>query len=404
MNEMSSVSEPKEEGTTLWDATFGWFLLLCFLWNVGQGAFAPLLPKVMEDLHLSFATAGLLGSGFALARFLVDLPAGILAERLGIPCLLHGAAGFLLAGGLLSTMATSFEGMLVARALGGVGSGLGNIVAILYLMRQGAPSHRNRRANLYELSVIAGMGISAYAAGAIATRWDWRVSFGLAAAVLAATWIVAARGVLPGLRGLRVATDPVGCADQREGARPPWGAVIAVFAASFAQAFAWGGGISTLLPLYGGSALGLSPVAIGGSMAVAFCIEVCLLVPVGWAADVWGKVPVMIPGFVAMLLGTGLAPLAAGAPGYGLAYTFLTVGMSVWMLVPALLAERLAGGFGGRAAGLYRLVTDLGFIVAPAAVGWLIERNGFAAGAAAIATVLVVSILLSLCFLRRRPD
>jgi hypothetical protein len=49
-------------------------------------------------------------------------------------------------------------------------------------------------------------------------------------------------------------------------------------------------------------------------------------------------------------------------------------------------------------------VTDLGFIVAPAAVGWLIERSGFAAGAAAIATVLVVSILLSLCFLRRRPN
>jgi MFS family permease len=386
----------------LWDATFGWFLLLVFLWNVGQGAFAPLLPKVMEDLHLSFTTAGLLGSGFALTRFLLDLPAGILAERLGIPCLLHGAAGFLLAGGLLSTVATSFEGMLMARALGGVGSGLGNMVAILYLMRQGAPSHRNRRANLYELSVIAGMGISAYAAGAIATRWDWRVSFGLAAGLLGLTWIVVVRGVLPGMRGmLREEGHAVAPAPRREEATAPWGPTLAVFVAAFAQAFAWGGGISTLLPLYGGSALDLSSAVIGEALAVAFWIEVCLLVPVGWAADAWGKARLVIPGFAAMLLGTLLAPLATGTLGYGVSYACLTAGMSVWMLVPALLAERLAGGFGGRAAGKYRLVTDLGFIVAPATVGWLIERSGFAAGAAAIAAVLVVSILLSLCFLRK---
>jgi MFS transporter, DHA1 family, multidrug resistance protein len=385
----------------LWDATFGWFLLLCFLWNVGQGAFAPLLPTIMRDLHLGFATAGLLGSGFAVARVLVDLPAGLVAERLGVAYLLHGAAGFLLAGGLLSAAATSFEGMLLARALGGLGSGLGNILSILYLMRRGAPSHRNRRANLYELAVIAGMGISASLAGGIATRWGWRLSFGLAAAVLAATWIVAAHGVLPGLRDLRVAAEPAGPADRRDGARAQRGPVVALFVASFAQAFAWGGGMSTLLPLYGGSALGLSSAAIGGAMAVAFGIEVCLLVPVGWAADVWGKVPVMVPGFIAMLVGAGLAPLTVGVQGYGAAYAVLTAGMSVWMLVPALLAERMAGGFGGRAAGQYRLVTDFGFIVGPATVGWLIEQFGFATGAAAIVGVLALSILLSLCFLRK---
>jgi MFS family permease len=50
------------------------------------------------------------------------------------------------------------------------------------LMRRRAAAHRSRRANLYELAVIAGMAVSADAAGAIATAWDWRISFGLAAA------------------------------------------------------------------------------------------------------------------------------------------------------------------------------------------------------------------------------
>jgi MFS family permease len=250
------------------------------------------------------------------------------------------------------------------------------------------------------LAVIAGMAVSADAAGAIATAWDWRTSFALAAGMLSGVWLVGAVGVLPNVRGM-LADPPIATASRiRSGAATSQGAILAIFVASFAQAFAWGGGISTLLPLYGGSELTFSPAVIGRAMAIAFWVEVCLLYPVGWAADAWGKVRVMIPGFVAMLLGTILVPWATGVVSYGVAFVILTAGMSVWMMVPALMAEHLAGGFGGRAAGLYRLVTDFGFIVAPAAVGWLVDRFGFAAGAAAIAAVLIVSILLSICFLR----
>ena len=390
---------PKSE-SPVWNVAFGWFLALFFLWNVGMGVFSPLLPKVMEGLHLSFAAAGLLGTAFALTRFLVDLPAGILAERLGVSWLLHGAAGFLLAGSALAALAGSFEAMTVARGLAGIGSGLANIISVLYLMRQGAAAHRNRRANLYELAVIAGMAVSADAAGAIATAWDWRTSFGLAAGMLGGVWFVGAFGVLPNVRGMLAETPTASASGDRSSATASRGAILAIFVASFAQAFAWGGGIATLLPLYGGSALAFSPAVIGRVMAIAFWIEVCLLYPVGWAADAWGKVRVMIPGFVAMLLGTILVPWATGPVSYGAAFVVVTAGMSVWMMVPALMAECLAGGFGGRAAGLYRLVTDFGFIVAPAAVGWLVDRFGFAAGAAVIAAVLVVSILLSSCFLR----
>lgn len=389
-------------GARLWDTTFGWFLTLFFLWNVGMGVFAPLLPKVMEDLHLSFAAAGLLGTAFAVTRFLVDIPAGILADRLGISWLLHGAAALLLGGSVAAAVAGSFGTMAVARGLTGIGSGLANIISVLYLMRCGAAAHRNRRANLYELAVIAGMAVSADAAGAIATHWDWRTSFGLAAGTLGGVWLVGAVGVLPNVRGILAEAPAVPTSSGRSSAIASRGAIAAIFAASFAQAFAWGGGISTLLPLYGGSVLHLSPAVIGRAMAIAFWIEVCLLYPVGWAADTFGKAHVMIPGFGAMLVGTLIVPWAAGPATYGLAFIVVTAGMSVWMTVPALMAENLTGGFGGKAAGLYRLVTDFGFIVGPATVGWLVGQFGFAAGAAAIAAVLLLSIVLSLTFLRQR--
>jgi hypothetical protein len=105
-----------------------------------------------------------------------------------------------------------------------------------------------------------------------------------------------------------------------------------------------------------------------------------------------------------MLAGTLAAPLTQGAGGYGMAFVLLVGGMSVWMAAPALLAEQSVGGFRGKGAGLYRLVTDFGFIVAPAAVGWLIGACGFAMAAAAIGLVLLVAIVLSIRYLRNpRP-
>jgi DHA1 family multidrug resistance protein-like MFS transporter len=399
---MPTVMEPKREETVLWDATFGWFLALFFLFNVGLGVFPPLLPQIMGDLGLTFAAAGMLGSAFGLFRFLVDLPAGFFAERLGIPLILHGAAGLLLAGTALSAWADGFWAMFAARALLGLGSGMAMVFAILYLMRRGAAGHRNRRANLYEGAVIAGMAVSAEMGGLIASRWGWRWSFGLAAVVFMLAWAVVTWKVLPGMRDLMREGSQPDAVPVRERSVASLGPTFTIYLLIFGQAFAWGGGISTLLPLFGGEALHLTPEIIGRIMAIAFWVEVCLLFPVGWVADVLGKVRVVVPGFLAMLVGILSAPLMQGVWGYGVTFVFLVSGMSVWMAAPALHAERLTEGFRGKAAGLYRLVTDLGFIVAPGAVGWLIGRYGFVAGACPIAVVLIASILMALCFLRVR--
>ncbi|HYL80483.1 MAG TPA: MFS transporter, partial [Candidatus Acidoferrum sp.] len=196
------MNDPKVETGPLWDATFGWFLLLFFLYNIGLGVFSPLLPQIMGDLGLSFAATGMLGSAYSLFRFFMDIPAGILAERLGIPLILHGASGLLLAGTLLSAWVDTFWGMFAARSLQGVGSGMAMVFAILYLMRRGAASQRNRRANLCEASTIAGLAVSAQLSGLIASRWGWRWSFGVAAAVLVLAWVVVTWRVLPGTRDL----------------------------------------------------------------------------------------------------------------------------------------------------------------------------------------------------------
>jgi MFS family permease len=390
--------------TPLWDRTFGCFLLVFFLFNVALGVFPPILPQLMTDLDLSFATAGLLGTAFGLFRFVVDLPTGILVERLGIPLILHSAAGLLVLGTGLSALASSFWGMCLARACLGAGSGMAMVFAVLYLMRHGAAENRNRRANLYEMSVISGMAVSAEAGGLIASRWGWQWSFIAGLFILALAWIVVTWGVLPQIRSLLPASQTPSpfVATERQNPRGP---LLVIFILVFGQAFAWGGGVSTLLPLYGGDKLFLSPEAIGRAMAIAFWVEVCLLFPVGWAADVWGKTTVVLPGFLAMLAGTLIAPFATGPGVYGFSFILLLSGMSVWMAAPGLLAEWSPGGFRGRSAGLYRLVTDFAFILAPGIVGWLVGQWGFTAGATLVAVVVAVPILLAGGYLRKlRPN
>jgi MFS family permease len=162
----------------------------------------------------------------------------------------------------------------------------------------------------------------------------------------------------------------------------------------------------TLAPLYGSQTLGLDAAAIGRALAIGYVVEAILLIPVGWAADTFGRLRVLLPGLAVLVTGVVLLPLTGGLSGYTLACTLVIVGMTVWMIPASLLAEHLHGRFGSRAVAIYRFITDLGMVAAPAIVGWLTGWRGFGTGAAAVAVVLVGCAAVAGLVLgpqRRRP-
>ncbi|HWC02069.1 MAG TPA: MFS transporter [Methylomirabilota bacterium] len=384
------------------DAAFVWFTVAYGLLNFGQGVFPPLLPQIMDGLGLGFATVGLLGSAFGLARFVTDVPAGLVAERRGPLPVLHAGIACLLGGTLLSAWAPSLPLMLAARALVGIGSGLTIVVSILFVMRRGPAASRTRRGNVYEIGVIGGTAVSAWLGGRAAAELGWRSGFVLAALAIALAWALTVLRLHPALRELG-RPAPATPAAAPPGARPPWGAVLAIYFATFTLAVAWAGGISTFLPLYGGRALGLPPEVLGRTLSIAYGIEAAALVPVGWAADALGRVRVLAAGFLAMFAGAALVPATATALGFGAAATCLMLGLTAWMVPPVLLTERLRGGFRGPAAGVYRLVSDLAYIVAPGSAGWVIGRYGFRATGLALAALFAAAGLVAVLALGRRP-
>ena len=188
--------------------------------------------------------------------------------------------------------------------------------------------------------------------------------------------------------------------------RPAPLALFAIYLVAFGLAFGWAGAIVTLAPLYGGQVLGLNAAAIGRALALGYVVEASLLIPVGWTADTFGRVRVLLPGMAVLVSGVAAPPPHAGLAGYTLACVLVIVGMTSWMIPASLLAEHLHGRFGSRAVSLYRFITDLGMVAAPVIVGWLTGWAGFGVGAASIAIVLVVCATVIGIVLgpwRRRP-
>ena len=345
-------------------------------------------------LGLSIAAAGLLGTAFSLPRALLTLPAGVLVERIGPTRMMHAGMGLVLSGTLVAATATSLARMALARALVGLGYGATALVGIVYLMQAGPPTQRTRRGNMYEGSLISANAVSGYLAGSVSVYAGWRWGFGAAAIAITAGWIIATWRVLPTIRTvLQARVVPAAAAapasEPEPLRRPAPLALFAIYLVAFGLAFGWAGAIVTLAPLYGGQVLGLNAAAIGRALALGYVIEASLLIPVGWAADTFGRVRVLLPGMAVLVSGVLLLPLASGLGGYTLACVLVIVGMTAWMIPASLLAEHLHGRFGSRAVSLYRFITDLGMVAAPATVGWLAGWAGFGAGAAAIAAVLV---------------
>ncbi len=373
-------------------ASLRWFLLVSFLANFGQGVYPPLLPEVVGALGLSLAGAGFLGTVFSLPRAILALPAARLVDRLGPTRVMHAGMALVFVGTLIAAVASSLATMAVSRALVGLGYGTTALVGIVYLMQAGPAAQRTRRGNMYEGALISANAVSGYLAGTVSVHAGWRWGFGAAGIAVALAWLTATWRVFPAIRAVlheRPEAAEGGGASGPPAPRPSPLSLLAIYFVVFGLAFAWAGAIVTLAPLYGGQALGLDAAAIGRALAVAYLVEAVLLIPVGWAADTFGRLRVLLPGIAVLVAGVTLLPLSGGLAGYTVACTLIIVGMTVWMIPASLLAEHLHGRFGSRTVAIYRFVTDLGTVAAPIFVGWLTGRSGFGVGAAAIVLLLV---------------
>ncbi|MCS5478791.1 MFS transporter [Corynebacterium sp. YIM 101645] len=143
------------------------------------------LTEVQADLSISLVQAGLLLGLVQLAGILGGIPASIVGERVGLRRTLVLGLGLLVAGSVVSALATTSEVMMSARALEGIGY-LAVIVMAPALIRRDTPVERLTVA----MGAWAGFQGTATFLAVLSSALllqiaDWRVWYWIMAAVTA---------------------------------------------------------------------------------------------------------------------------------------------------------------------------------------------------------------------------
>ena len=136
----------------------------------------PLLVVIRDEFGLTYAQLGLIFSAQALAGILTNIPAGMVADRL--PARVPMAAGGLglAAGTLLMALAPGYLVLLAGKLIGTIGATFMTTSCIAYTVSQADAEQRGRVTSRVMSGVQAGAFIGPALAGVVAAAFDWRAA------------------------------------------------------------------------------------------------------------------------------------------------------------------------------------------------------------------------------------
>lgn len=131
-------------------------------------------PVIKEDLKLSFAEFGFLVTAYSVGQITGSLPAGHLADRVGVGWALVVAHAFLICGAILLTQTTGLWLALAAMVVTGWGYSLVNPSTAKGVFEAFPPARRATAMGIKQTGVPLG-GVIAALLGAFATSgaWHW---------------------------------------------------------------------------------------------------------------------------------------------------------------------------------------------------------------------------------------
>lgn len=349
---------------------------------VGFGMISPILPLYARTFDVSTAMVGLLITSFGVARLFTNLPAGRLADRIGRrPIILTGPI-ITATGALLAGFAPTFWLLVGARFVQGLGSAMSATASMAVLADISTPETRGRTMSVFQGSLLIGASIGPSIGGALAGLVGLRGVFFVYAASAFGVAIWARLRVVETL-DLSAPSAPV---TQKSGRfdRAPGGVLALLFNASFlaislvsiAIFFTRTGARSTIVPLIGSERLGLGAIGIGNVLTVAAVLNVIALPVAGWSIDRFGRKRTIVPSTIVSSLGVFLFAVAPNVTTFVAAAMVLGIGTGIAGPAPAAYVADLARGQSyGTTMGLFRTVSDLGFVVGPVLLGWLADQR-----------------------------
>jgi MFS family permease len=385
-----------------------WMCVLIAVNQLGFGSIVPVIALYARSFGVLQSAIGLAVGIYGLARFLVALPAGQLADRIGRRSVLALGGLVTAAGNLLCGYAPDFPTFVVARFVSGAGAALVVTTGTIVLADITTPVERGRMMSVYQGTFLFAVGVGPLPGGLLAERYGLAAPFlfyaatGTIAAVLAFFYVPETRD-LPGARATAAVAGaaPAAFAAQLRLLVGQVGFAL-VGLTAFMGAVARTGGLFSVIPVLARDRLALTADRIGFGLAVASIVGLAVAYPAGVLVDRYGRKTVIVPASV--MSGVSLIVFLV-AP----SYAWFLAGCVAWSVAagiggaaPAAYAADVAPpGMNAAAMSAYRMTGDLGYVVGPVALGIATDLAG---ADATLTTTAALVVLVALLFARFAPE
>jgi len=368
---------------------------LVALTQASWGLIIPVLPVYAEEFGASAFQLGIVVAAFSISRLLVNIPAGIIADRGNRRVIIITATTGVAVVLAVTAGAQNLEMLFVLRAVLGLFGGVVITVGQSLLADMTEVESRGRSMATLQAFQLAGGALGPALGGITATLWGPRGAYFIAAGICLAMTIVALVR-LPGQAAKATRTGERGSAKPIDLFRDP--SFDSAALVGFSVFFLRFGGMQTLVPLVAYSWAGVSAMTLGIALSAMTVVNLLQVRIVGRISDKTRKVPIVIS---LVATATGYALFAFSHHWLLFFAAFVVVGLANGFsgsTPAAYLADVVPPMMRGMGVGVYRTFGDFGGLIGPIVIGGLVDLsgNGLAAWVTAALALTMAMIFLLL--------
>jgi MFS family permease len=382
-----------------------WMCVLIFVNQLGFGSIVPVTPLYAASFGVSPAAIGLTIAVYGLARFLLALPTGRLADRFGRRSTLAFGGSVTVVGNVLCAVAPTYPLFLGARFVAGAGAALTLTAAQIVMADISPPAQRGRMMGIYSGVFAFAVGIGPLPGGFLAERYGLAAPF-LAYAILGGAVALIAWLRVPETRGMLLEHTV------RLVAMPSFGQQMRLLASNtgfllvsligLSAAVARTGAVFNVVPIMVSERLDLTPAQIGLGLSLLSLGALVLAYPSGVLVDYFGRKAVIVPATLISGLAAALFVVTPSFSWYLFACGVWAFSLGIASDAPgAYAADTAPPGMNAAVMSTYRMLSDAGYVLGPLALGIISGAFGASSALVVAAALLVVSALL---FARFAPE
>jgi MFS family permease len=355
------------------------YILLCLIGLAAMFSTSlvnPLLSIFAKEIGAVGVMIGLSVAGYWIARVLLEIPSGFISARFGYywPMLL---------GLVLTTIGTFWNAfvtdpyqLILARALQGLGAPLFFAVSMTFIINMFSADKRGAAMGLFQGVEFGGSILGSTFSGYLITMLGFQGGFFLSTLLCAIAVVLIAlpphvrreSESMPKIPSMKLSSLPKVFKNK---------ILIIVSFATLMEFILSNGVIYTVYPLYAKESLGMSLTDIGLIMGARSLGYVIAMLVMGSIADRIGRKPVLLFGVASTAVMVVVLNFASGIVMTS-AILFcmgITTG-AIWIVCPVIAAEAVEPENRGAAIGTYRTFFDLGSILGPIMMTYVMGEYG----------------------------